>query len=251
MQDGPASCSNSGIVTFAVPRDATSDNTLLPDRPVLDPRSGAREERRRVPAATRRGTGDGSGLRRPGQFVRTSRRRRCRPEPSASSTSRIPRSRASASRFRPSAGAAPNSRQAFYTRVSERLRHKDRAIDLWDYERLILEAFPQIYKVKCLNHTCYRAGRRAARPARASIASLRPGMSPSSRIPNLQMQQLRDPLKPYTSLGLLGDIEAFLKEAHELLCASCTSETRNSRRCASRFKLRLHDGFDEPTTRTR
>jgi hypothetical protein len=38
----------------------------------------------------------------------------------------------------------------FYTRVSERLRHKNRALTSWDYERLILEAFPEIYKVKCL-----------------------------------------------------------------------------------------------------
>jgi hypothetical protein len=39
---------------------------------------------------------------------------------------------------------------SFYTRVSERLRHKDRALTCWDYERLVLEAFPEIYKVKCL-----------------------------------------------------------------------------------------------------
>ena len=42
---------------------------------------------------------------------------------------------------------------AFYVRVSERLRHKARAITIWDYEHLILEAFPLIHKVKCLNHT--------------------------------------------------------------------------------------------------
>ncbi len=41
----------------------------------------------------------------------------------------------------------------YYTRVSERLRHKDRAITIWDYERLVLEKFPYLYKAKCLNHT--------------------------------------------------------------------------------------------------
>jgi len=35
------------------------------------------------------------------------------------------------------------------TRVSERLRHKNRALVPWDYERLILERFPEIYKAKC------------------------------------------------------------------------------------------------------
>jgi hypothetical protein len=36
-------------------------------------------------------------------------------------------------------------------RVSERLRHKNRASMPWDYERLILEEFPEIGKVKCFN----------------------------------------------------------------------------------------------------
>lgn len=42
-------------------------------------------------------------------------------------------------------------------RVSERLRHKSRAINNWDYERLVLEQFPFVYKVKCLNN--YYSGR--------------------------------------------------------------------------------------------
>ena len=37
-----------------------------------------------------------------------------------------------------------------YTRVSERLRHKHRALTIWDYEHMILERFPEVYKVKCL-----------------------------------------------------------------------------------------------------
>ena len=36
----------------------------------------------------------------------------------------------------------------YYTRVSERLRHKNRAIQLWDYEHLILQNFPHLYRVK-------------------------------------------------------------------------------------------------------
>ena len=38
----------------------------------------------------------------------------------------------------------------YYSRVSERLKHKSRALTMWDYERLVLEEFPEIYKVKCL-----------------------------------------------------------------------------------------------------
>lgn len=40
----------------------------------------------------------------------------------------------------------------YYIRVSERLRHKGRAINVWDYEHLVLNRFPSIYKVKAINH---------------------------------------------------------------------------------------------------
>ncbi|MGB3180930.1 MAG: baseplate J/gp47 family protein [Cyclobacteriaceae bacterium] len=39
----------------------------------------------------------------------------------------------------------------FYTRVGERLRHKSRAVTAWDFERLVLDQFPDIYKVTCLS----------------------------------------------------------------------------------------------------
>jgi hypothetical protein len=50
-------------------------------------------------------------------------------------------------------GAVPEIEQQFYVRVSEQLRHKGRAIQKFDYERLVLEAFPQLFKVKCINHS--------------------------------------------------------------------------------------------------
>ncbi|NVK64905.1 MAG: baseplate J/gp47 family protein [Flavobacteriales bacterium] len=51
-------------------------------------------------------------------------------------------------------GGKPTENDAlYYKRVSERLRHKNRAIMLWDYESIVLQEFPDIYRVKCLNHT--------------------------------------------------------------------------------------------------
>ncbi|OWQ84400.1 hypothetical protein CDN99_24195 [Roseateles aquatilis] len=41
-------------------------------------------------------------------------------------------------------------RPAWKQRVAERLRHRDRAVSPWDVERLVLDAFPEVYKVKCL-----------------------------------------------------------------------------------------------------
>ena len=45
-----------------------------------------------------------------------------------------------------------------HTRIGERLRHKGRASTAWDYERLVLEAFPSVYKVRCLPNTVPKAG---------------------------------------------------------------------------------------------
>lgn len=44
--------------------------------------------------------------------------------------------------------------QQFRTRASERLRHKNRALCSRDYELLILENFPEIFKVKCFANMC-------------------------------------------------------------------------------------------------
>lgn len=44
---------------------------------------------------------------------------------------------------------------SLYTRTSERLRHKKRAITTWDYERIILQEFPEVFRVKALNHYRY------------------------------------------------------------------------------------------------
>lgn len=48
-------------------------------------------------------------------------------------------------------GCSNESEHQFYQRVSERLRHKGRAILAQDYEDLILENFPTIFKVTCFS----------------------------------------------------------------------------------------------------
>jgi len=53
----------------------------------------------------------------------------------------------------PSGGRVAEDKRHYRVRVSERLRHKGRASTAWDYERLVLENFPEIYKVKCFPNT--------------------------------------------------------------------------------------------------
>lgn len=50
-------------------------------------------------------------------------------------------------------GRAAEQGAAYHLRISERLRHKKRAITAWDYEHLVLEQFPEIRFVKCINHS--------------------------------------------------------------------------------------------------
>jgi len=88
---------------------------------------------------------------------------------------------------------------AFYTRVSERLRHKHRAVTLWDYEHLLLEQFPQLYKVKCL-------------PAALSNQSDEPGRMDIIVLPDIRERSPFTPFEPKASASLLAKIEDFLAD---------------------------------------
>lgn len=52
--------------------------------------------------------------------------------------------------FTSSKGKPAEEGNVMYKRVSERLRHKNRALTMWDYEHMVLNEFPQVYKAKCL-----------------------------------------------------------------------------------------------------
>jgi hypothetical protein len=108
-------------------------------------------------------------------------------------------------------GQPPETERHFFTRASERLRHKDRAATLWDYEHLVLERFPGIYKVKCINHTELRreAGDRLV------DQEMRPGHVLLVTIPYLPKgQRAANPLRPYTDKKTLVAIEHFLASRH-------------------------------------
>ncbi len=97
--------------------------------------------------------------------------------------------------------------QAFYTRVSERLRHKQRAITMWDYEHLVLEQFPSIYKVKCIN----RAGF-VEHSGVTEFCENYPGHVTLVTIPDLSKATHTNPLRPYTPIGVLVDITDYLRK---------------------------------------
>lgn len=100
-------------------------------------------------------------------------------------------------------GSKPAERSdRFHTRVSERLRHKQRALAPWDYERLVLERFPQIYKAKCL---------RAGTPLSAG-ADIRTGDVDVVVVPEVRQALPGELFAPKAPADLVADIRAYLTE---------------------------------------
>lgn len=106
-------------------------------------------------------------------------------------------------------GRVKETNQQYYVRVSERLRHKARAITIWDYEHLVLEAFPQIHKAKCLNHTKFTTG---STPATTEYNEVKPGYVTIITIPNLINRNDVNPLKPCTNQSVLKEIKEYMQQ---------------------------------------
>jgi len=96
-------------------------------------------------------------------------------------------------------GRAVESDDAFHTRVSERLRHKNRCITAWDYERIVLEAFPGVHKVKCIPHA--KEG-----------SWLAPGHVLLVVIPDLRNKNAIDPLQPKVDADTIERITAHVQD---------------------------------------
>jgi hypothetical protein len=83
-------------------------------------------------------------------------------------------------------------------RAAERLRHKNRCVTPWDYERLVLETLPAVHRVKCISHS--REG-----------AWLAPGHVLLVVVPDLRHLQPRDPLQPRIDADTVSEIQAFVQ----------------------------------------
>ena len=134
-------------------------------------------------------------------------------------------------------GRQRESNDHFYIRVSERLRHKARAITVWDYEHMVLEAFPEIYKVKCLNHTQVEDG---------IYNEVRPGYVSIITIPSLQYRNDANPLKPYTQQSTLTNIEKFLKKRVSCF-VNLHARQPQFEVVRLEFSMKLHDQYKDFT----
>lgn len=213
----------SGIITLVLPAGMTDDNTILPAGLFWIRASVARETAAIskniavLPQAVRASfrPQEGNDLNRlnaplPARTVGKLRERRAAIkkvlQPFASFGGKVkeqneaPPAVSGEDRFR-------KEYNEYYVRVSERLRHKNRAVTIFDYERLVLQAFPDIYKAKCLNHT--RMNRAGTPNSEHS-----PGDVTMVLIRNLRNENAVDPLRPMVSLNRLEEIKTFLRPLH-------------------------------------
>ncbi len=104
-------------------------------------------------------------------------------------------------------GRVPEGEGHYYTRVSELLRHKNRAIQKMDYELMVLETFPQLFKVKCINHSYWLDAGKFE-----NDFPMAPGYVLLAVIPDLNKLKAAQNFEPKAPVSLLEEIERFLKK---------------------------------------
>ena len=236
ISDATMQLIQSGIIRFIIPADATMGNTILPAdylwiKAAVSEKTDAICKLLSVDAQAAVVTF--SDQRNAADFLNTVL--------PASSISKLKIPQSAVKKITQSyssfGGRALENSDAFYVRVSERLRHKARAITFWDYEHLVLEAFPQIHKVKCLNHT---------KSVDALYNEVLPGHVTIIAIPDLQQRNDINPLNPYTSQATLQAIDQFLRKR-----ISCHVQLHVVNpvfeEVQLKFKLKLAKGFDDFT----
>lgn len=220
-----------GIVKFVVPKEATSDNTLLPEgffwvRAKMFKQYDAvcRVLSINAQAVLAQFDNRGNELSHLEKGI-----------PAGTISKLIERSPLVKTVTQPynSFGGKPEeSDAAYYRRVSERLRHKNRAVTLWDYEKLILQRFPELYKVKCLNHTC-------------DCSFVSAGNVTLVVLPDTVRKNVFDIYQPRVSKALLNEIRNYVDELNSL---HVKTEVINPdyEEVKVSLKVKFYDGLDIP-----
>ena len=207
VEDGTRNLTTSGIIKFALPANMTKDNTVMPKGLHWIKASMAKNSK---------GAGETIGIHT--QVIGATftneeandKLRMTRPL-AAGSISKMETADASVKSvvqpYESYGGSVPEIERHFYVRVSERLRHKGRAIQAFDYERLVLEAFPQIFKAKCINHSF-------ALNAHQTVNDFpfAPGYVMLAVIPDLNKLNAGRSPEPKVPVSMIEEIETFLRK---------------------------------------
>lgn len=192
----------SGIVKIAIPREATTANTILPagklwlravmykDYDVVCKFLAV--EAQAVEAVFTDNKNELSHL-----------KTGLEAETISKMVQRIPEVKRVSQPFSSFEGKPRETDSAYYRRISERLRHKNRAVTMWDYEHIVLQRFPDIHKVKCLNHT-------------SKDAFLAPGNVLLVVIPDIVDKNVFDIYQPRVSQKMLNEVHTYISELNSL-----------------------------------
>lgn len=125
-------------------------------------------------------------------------------------------------------GALAETDAALARRAAERLRHRERAITGWDIERLVLQAFPSVYRAKCIPHA-------------SADSWLAAGHAMLVVVPDQRDRNAVDPLQPRVDLDTLERIRQFVR-ARGSMQARLTVRNPTYRTVTLAFKVRLRPG---------
>jgi hypothetical protein len=149
IEDQTNGLQNTGIITLVIPDDANNDNRILGDelhwiRAAIADNSTAITDTVNILAQSVQAVFVDNGN-DPGHLLTP-----LASEKIQAPVVTIPEIKKLWQPYTSSKGKPAETGTFFYNRVSERLRHKNRAVTMWDYERIILDRFPEIHKVKCV-----------------------------------------------------------------------------------------------------
>lgn len=220
----------SGIVKFNIPKQATTGNTLLPENyiwirakihkdydavcKVIDIKAQA------VLAEFVNNDNELSHLEHglPAETI-------------SKLITRVPQIKSVSQPFSSFGGQPEESDAAYYRRISERLRHKNRAITLWDYEHLVLQKFSEIYKIKCLNHT-------------SDTSFLSPGDVLLVVVPDIINKNVFDIYEPRISKATLNSIQNYINQLNTMHVEAKVINPEYEK-VVVKLNVKFYDQYDE------
>ncbi|WP_024768083.1 baseplate J/gp47 family protein [Aquimarina macrocephali] len=215
---------NSGVVSIRMPEDATTGNSLLPDHLHWF----------RVSVAQHiEGIADTIAIKTQvvqailsNDVVATTHFNTPLKEESITETQQfIPEIKSVSQPFTSSQGKPAEEDLHFNQRISQRLRHKNRALTMWDYEHLVLDAFPEVYKVKCL----------------PQINQL--GKVVVTVVPDIRKNLPFQPFNPKVAADVLSRIHEFLEQRAPVV-AEISVNNPTYLQVATRCTVKFNQGLD-------
>ncbi len=230
LKDSTDNLLTSGIIKFAIPKQATKENTRLPEgyiwiRARIHKNYDAVSKVKAILSQAVVAEFDNrsnelshleSGL----------------PDSTISKlVTRVPQIKSITQPYNSFDGTPLETDDAYYRRISERLRHKNRAITLWDYENLVLQKFPEIYQTKCLNHT-------------NASSFLSPGDVTLVVIPDTINKNVFDIFQPRVSRATLNKVQKYINTLNSMqVNALVVNPTYEE--VQVQLSVKFYDRFDE------